>query len=367
MATTVTLQTIADLVGVSRTTVSNAFSRPDQLSDELRTRILETAAGLDYRGPNPAARSLRRGRAGAIGVVLTDSLAWAFADPYNVEFLGALAGEAEAARHSLLLIPAPPGDDQAEGVRSAVVDGFCVYTLPDGHPIVDEVLCRNVPTVFVDGPHVDGRPFVGIGDRAAMHALTDHLVELGHRAVGVLTFRLRPDGRSGPATNERIASADFRVTRERLTGVFDAFAAAGLDRGAVDVYEVATNTQQAGHDAALAMLTGPQPPTALVCLADQLALGALGALDALGLSAPTDVSITGFDDIAAAAAAGLTTIRQPAAEKARRAGRYLAEAAARGDPAVAATAFDVTLDHELILRSSTGTAPQPARRRMANR
>ena len=108
-----------------------------------------------------------------------------------------------------------------------------------------------------------------------MHALTDHLVELGHRGVGVLTFRLRPDGRSGPATTDRIASADFRVTRERLTGVFDAFEAAGLDRAAVDVYEVATNTQQAGHDAALAMLTGPHPPTALVCLADQLALGAL--------------------------------------------------------------------------------------------
>ena len=367
MATTVTLQTIADLVGVSRTTVSNAFSRPDQLSDELRTRILETAAGLDYRGPNPAARSLRRGRAGAIGVVLTDSLAWAFADPYNVEFLGALAGEAEAARHSLLLIPAPPGADQAEGVRSAVVDGFCVYTLPDGHPIVGEVLCRNVPTVFVDGPRIDGHPFVGIGDRAAMHALTDHLIELGHRAVGVLTFRLRPDGWSGLATSDRIACADFRVTRERLTGVFDAFESAGLGRAAVDVYEVATNTQPAGHDAALAMLAGPQPPTALVCLADQLALGALDALGELGLSAPDDVSITGFDDIAAAAAAGLTTIRQPAAEKARRAGRYLTEAAANGDPSGAATAFDVTLDHELIVRSSTGPAPRIARRRTRTR
>jgi DNA-binding LacI/PurR family transcriptional regulator len=367
MATTVTLQTIADLVGVSRTTVSNAFSRPDQLSDELRTRILDTAARLDYRGPNPAARSLRRGRAGAIGVVLTDSLQWAFADPYNVEFLGALAGEAEAARHALLLIPAPPGDDQAEGVRSAVVDGYCVYTLPDGHPIVDEVLCRNVPTVFVDGPHVDGHPYVGIDDRAAMHALTDHLVQLGHRALGVLSFRLRPDGRSGRPTSERIASADFRVTRERLAGVFDAVQAAGLGRAAVDVYEVATNTHQAGHDAAIAVLAAPQPPTALLCLADQLALGALDALDSLGLSAPDDVSITGFDDIAAAAAAGLTTIRQPAAEKGRRAGRYLTEAAANGDRAVVVTAFDVTLDHELILRSSTGPAPRPARRRPRNR
>src|SRR5262245_66651953 len=80
-----TLRTIADALGVSHTTVSNAFSRPDQLSDELRTRILETAARLGYRGPNPAARTLRRGRAGAVGVVLTESLTWALVDPRSEE------------------------------------------------------------------------------------------------------------------------------------------------------------------------------------------------------------------------------------------------------------------------------------------
>ena len=116
MAPTVTLQTIADAVGVSRTTVSNAYSRPDQLSDELRERIFQTAARLGYRGPNPAGRLLRSGRAGAIGVVLTESLAWAFADPYAVEFLAATAGVAESARHALLLVPCPPGEDQREGI-----------------------------------------------------------------------------------------------------------------------------------------------------------------------------------------------------------------------------------------------------------
>ena len=358
MATRVTLQTIADQLGVSRTTVSNAFSRPGELSDDLRSRILETAARLDYRGPNPAARSLRRGRAGAIGVVLTDSLAWAFADPYNVEFLGALACEAESARHSLLLIPAPPGEDQAEGVRNAVVDGFCVYTLPDGHPLVGEVLCRNVPTVFVDGPRVDGHPFVGIGDRAAMYTLTDHILELGHRALGVLTFRLRPDGEFGPASRDRIDAADFRVTRERLAGVFDAVDAAGLTREAVTVYEIATNTQAAGHNAAIAMMQQPHAPTALLCLADQIALGALDALDTLGLNVPHDVSVTGFDDIAAAADAGLTTVHQPATDKGRHAGRYLAEVASHGP----IPAIDLTLDYQIITRSSTGPAPPAAPR-----
>ena len=76
----VTLQTVADRVGVSRMTVSNAFSKPDQLSDTLRQRILETAAELGYVGPDPAARALARGTTGAGGVLLTSSLPYACTD-----------------------------------------------------------------------------------------------------------------------------------------------------------------------------------------------------------------------------------------------------------------------------------------------
>ena len=70
----VTLQTVADKVGVSRMTVSNAFSRPDQLSDALRTRILAAADELGYVGPDPRARALARGRTGAVGIMITDAL-----------------------------------------------------------------------------------------------------------------------------------------------------------------------------------------------------------------------------------------------------------------------------------------------------
>jgi DNA-binding LacI/PurR family transcriptional regulator len=355
MGTGVTLRTIADALGVSHTTVSNAFSRPDQLSDELRTRILETAARLGYRGPNPAARTLRRGRAGAVGVVLTESLTWALVDPYNVALLSGLAVEAEAARQSVLLIPSPPGLDQVTGVRSAVVDGFCVFTLPDGHPLVDEVLCRGVPTVFIDGPRIEGQPFVGVDDRGAMRSLTEHLVGLGHRSFGVLPVRLRPDDHVGWADAERIAAAQFRVTRERLAGVFAAVDAAGLGSDAVHVYEVGVERRHGARDAAVALL-GRQPrPTALICFADQVALGALEALADLGLRAPDDVSVSGFDDIPAAALAGLTTIRQPGTGKGRAAGQLLTAAATAGDaPSGEDGPPEITLPHELVVRSTTG-------------
>src|SRR6185503_17909125 len=89
----VTLQTIADRLGVSRMTVSNAFSRPDQLSDDLRRRILLTAEELGYVGPDPAARALARGTTGAVGVLLTDSLRYAFTDEVATGFLAAAVEE----------------------------------------------------------------------------------------------------------------------------------------------------------------------------------------------------------------------------------------------------------------------------------
>src|SRR4051812_32257827 len=92
-----TLDDVAAAAGVSRMTVSNAYNRPDQLSAATRERVLAVAAGLGYAGPDAAARSLRRGRAGAIGVLLTESLPYAFEDPGMVAMLrGVAAGVAEA-------------------------------------------------------------------------------------------------------------------------------------------------------------------------------------------------------------------------------------------------------------------------------
>ncbi|MEV1146151.1 LacI family DNA-binding transcriptional regulator, partial [Micromonospora sp. NPDC049799] len=102
-----TLQAVADAVGVSRSTVSNAYCRPDQLSAALRERILETARQIGYPGPNPTARSLRRGVVGAVGVLFTSQLSYAFTDPFAVRFLAGVASAAERHGTGLLLVPLP--------------------------------------------------------------------------------------------------------------------------------------------------------------------------------------------------------------------------------------------------------------------
>ena len=83
----ITLATVADAVGVSRMTVSNAYNRPDQLSPDLRDRVLAAARELGYAGPDPVASTLSRGRTGSVGLVLDYPLTTAFTDPATVQFL----------------------------------------------------------------------------------------------------------------------------------------------------------------------------------------------------------------------------------------------------------------------------------------
>src|SRR6476619_3531989 len=119
----VTLQTIADRVGVSRMTVSNAFSRPDQLSAELRGRILTAAEELGYAGPDPSARALARGTTGSVGVLLTDS----FRDEVATTFLGAIAEELSPTGLALTLLSASAQTDVIPA-RDVPMDGALVYS-----------------------------------------------------------------------------------------------------------------------------------------------------------------------------------------------------------------------------------------------
>src|ERR687885_508102 len=132
----VTLMTVARAVGVSPTTVSNAYNRPHKLTPALRERILETARDLGYPGPNPAARSLRRGRAGSIGLLFGEALTYAFQDPGAVAFLRGLA-EGTARHNTVLQLIAALDAEGREGAASllanAIVDGLVVWSLPERH------------------------------------------------------------------------------------------------------------------------------------------------------------------------------------------------------------------------------------------
>jgi DNA-binding LacI/PurR family transcriptional regulator len=149
------LRSVAKAAGVSPTTVSNAYNKPEHLSAELREQIFAVARRLGYPGPDPAARSLRSRRTGAIGVLFTAQLSYAFSDPYCVDLLAGLAEIAEGNRTSILLIPlaSPSADSEEEvrqslqAVRYAVIDDAVADGIDDKHPAVQLLIDRGLPLI----------------------------------------------------------------------------------------------------------------------------------------------------------------------------------------------------------------------------
>ncbi|WP_051935469.1 LacI family DNA-binding transcriptional regulator [Deinococcus sp. YIM 77859] len=331
----VTLRDVATRLGVSAATVSNAYNRPDQLSPELRERVLRAARELGYSGPDPLARSLRRGRTGVIGVVYGSALSSAFVDPAASLFLGGVARAVQEKGLNLLLLAghqeAAPGP-----VATASVDGLILYATPAASSALAAARARHLPTVLVDQAPQEGFPLIGIEDESGAAEAARHLLALGHRELGVLGLPMGQE--SAPHAHIRARLNGYRAA---LTGT----------TARLYLRESPDNSPESGERLAHTLLTALPQITALLCMSDVLAQGALRAAAALGLRVPADLSVVGYDDIPSSAALNLTTVWQPTGEKGLEAGRALL-ALLRGD-----TPGSRLLPTRLVVR---GTAAQRA-------
>ncbi|HZE48461.1 MAG TPA: LacI family DNA-binding transcriptional regulator [Jatrophihabitantaceae bacterium] len=343
------MKSVAAAVGVSLSTVSNAYNKPEQLSADVRDRIFAAARNLGYPGPDAAARSLRSRRAGAIGLLLTEQLSYAFSDPFAVGLLAGLSEVAERTRTGLLLIPLPRYEAEAdedairesvEAMRSAVVDGVVAYCVDIGHPALDVISIRGLPFVHSDDD-LPGRRVV-IDEASATRAIGEHLARLGHTNVAMVV----DSGRSATTPDEITdASALYNNARLRAQGVRE-----GLGENAqLTIVSGGHNSVESGIAAAEFVLDRRERPTAIAAGGDVLAFGVIEAMRRRGLVPGRDISVTGFDDVPAAEGAGLTTVRQPIRDKGRLLGRMLL------DPSY--TEERVVLPTELVIRSSTGPVP----------
>lgn len=329
-----TLERIAELAGVSRSTVSRVMNNDPNVADATRASVLDVVARERFV-PNRSARGLASGRTGVIGIVIAADLANLFADPYFAVLLQAIYDAARADGLVLSLWLPDDGDPSTidQIARGSTLDGVLIAAEAADDPIVLELVKTEKPTVLIGRSEENDRiSYVDVDNRAAARTATEHLIDLGRSRIATIT---------GPAHS--VASGD------RLAGYKDALAEAGL---AVDDALIIAGDFSAASGAAATTRLLDQQPDAIVAANDVMAVAALTELEAAGRRTPDDVAVIGFDDlpIAANAEPALSTMCQPIRAVASEAVSVLTQLI--GDE----TSVPVrkSLSAELVVRASCG-------------
>ena len=310
--------------------------------------MLAAAAALDYAGPDPTARSLRRGSTGVIGVVTEDSLAESFRDPMNLALLDGIGEGLGDERLGLLVIPrvSDPGIDLAAAPVDAAILLGCST---DVAPSVAALRQRRIPVVAIEAVPMQDVVAIDLDNRDASRRGAEHLRSLGHRRVA----RRHAAARRGahPRRGHRRAARRIRRAHHARTPGRRARGVPGCRRP----LRVRQHGRRGRPDRAPAARRAGRPsgPTAIVAQSDLLAVGVIRAAEQLGLEVPRDLSVLGFDGVRleGATAHVLTTLVQPAVEKGRAAAAaVLAELAGERGRAV-------LLRSELRIGTTTGPGP----------
>ena len=338
-AARVTLQTIADRLGVSRMTVSNAFSRPDQLSDELRLRVLSAAEALGYVGPDPAARALARGTTGAIGVLLTDALSYTFSDEVSTIFLGTLSDALAPTGMAVTLLTSNDRHDVVPA-RDVPLDGAIVYSCRPASP---------APRL-VGAPQAPAR-VRGSGARRRCPERQRRRPRRRPRRRRARD-RARPPRRRHPhRSRPREHTQSVNACWVGATPCVRSISSRPWRRRAATSR---TRDERGAHD------PHREPrPTAVLCFSDIAALGTLPRLRSSGSRCPRDLSIVGFDDspVARRSHPALTTVRQDLVAKGRLAADSLVSAMSLDRSRPASRGRHHVLPTELVIRETSGRAP----------
>jgi LacI family transcriptional regulator len=307
-----TIKDIARETGVSTSTVSHVINGTRHVSDDLRDRIEAAMRELDYR-PNALARSLRRGRTEAVGLLVPDN-----ANPFFAEIARTIEDRGFASGHSVILCNTDGRSDKERTYVDVLigkqVDGIIILAAGvEDAAYLAEVARRGTPLVIVDRELPDlAADTILVANEEGGRAATEHLISLGHRDIACIA------GPSGLST-----------ARERRAGYLAAMRTAGIQVHQPWIVE-APFQLRGGADAMGRLLSasaGPEGrvPTAVFACNDLIAIGAIRAAREAGLSVPDQLSVVGFDDISLAEMVDppLTTVRQPVSEIARLAIEHL--------------------------------------------
>lgn len=331
------IRQVARQAGVSIATVSRALTTPEKVSDKTLKKVLAQVERSRYK-PNLLARNFRSKRAYAV-VVLVPNIA----NPFFAEIIRGIEQVAQQHGYAVLL-----GDTEGREDREAYYVGLVETRQADGliqlHPRLPKAACGangalEIPLVNAC-EYIENAPCprVGIDNVAAAREMTVYLLGLGHRRIGVV---LGPD--SSPLTSDRLRGYKLALRAAKLAADHTLIAQGDF-------------SMSSGRAAAAKLFEAKQPPTAVFCFNDEMALGAIRWLRSTGRCVPQDVSVVGFDDIEFASFCDppLTTIEQPTREIGNRAMSLLFDLlnGAKPEPTMH------TLPIKLVVRDSAAPPPK---------
>jgi LacI family transcriptional regulator len=343
----VRLVDVAKAAGVHAATASRALNpgTRDQVNPQTVRRVEQAAHRLGY-APNTLARGLRTSRSYVATLVIPD-----ITNPLFPPIVRGAEQVLSQAGFTLVLTDTnnDPGTERTQmaSMRAHGVDGFIIATARWDDPALEELADSQIPSVLVNRRSSSGRlPFVGGDDGRGVELCVNHLVGLGHRAIVHLAGPDTTSTGRGRASAFRQAMWSRELGTEPLIIECDAY------------------TEESGAVAAVRLLDSARPFTAVVAANDLLALGAKEALAERGVHCPTDVSITGFNDLPFMdkLVPPLTTVRLPLTELGATAARTLLEWIHAPEQR---STIQALLPVALIVRSTTGTAPHGRRRALA--
>ena len=334
-----TSQDVADLAGVSRTTVSLVLNNVPgmKISKETRQRVLEAARQLNYY-PASAARTLASGRTHRIGLVFCEQRDHLIADAFLPAFLRGVSDLAHQESYRVVFQSAEnaTGETAYAGLlREQHVDGLIVSGPRSDDFHLSHLHEEGYPLVLHGRSPDCALPFVDVDNIGGACKAVNHLIGLGHHRIGLITN----------------APLSYTSSQDRLTGYRLALQEAGLSLDD-ELVRYGEFSPESGQKAMESLLALPSLPSAVFIASDVVALGAMAAVRAQGMRIPRDIALVGFDDIflAAYVSPPLTTVHLPAYGLGWAAGDMLVRLINEDD----LVERQMLLESELVIRQSCG-------------